>query len=82
MVRLLIKVAETVYKARLHKFAYPLPFVRQKARNARVALRVVNVYGLMANVIIAANDEVRDLFFKVVDVLRKLCHVLKLVLVP
>ena len=78
MMRFLVEMTETVDKPAFHKTIQPGAFLRQKTGYFCVADRIVNINRLVTNVVIATNNQVRDFFFQLVDILLKIVHVLKL----
>ena len=59
-----MKPTEGIYESRIEKARHPLPLFRQEATVSGIPDRVVNVYCLMADIIIAAKNEFRTRTFQ------------------
>ena len=70
LVRLVIEMPETVGQIIFgHKFRHPVPFHWEKPGSVCQPNWIVNIDGLMTNVEIAADDEIRNCFSEFFDVL-------------
>ena len=72
---LLVEMPEGVYEAAVDEVSDPFPLHGQKARGVLVLHRVVDVYGLVADVVIPADHQLGHLLFQFIDVVLELVHV-------
>jgi len=75
MVRVFVEMAEAVDESFVDENVEPVALVRQKSGDVLVAFGIVDVDFLVADVVIAANDEVRELGAQFVNVGVEIIHV-------
>lgn len=68
MMRVCVKMPETINKPAVKEFTYPGPFFGQKAGGVFVANGVVDVYFRMADIYISADNQVGDLLPERLDI--------------
>ena len=78
----LVILAEGIYKTRSHKLVEPLAFFGQKAGHFGMAPRVVDVDGLVADVVISANQQMGSLLPQFVYVLAEIGQKFHLEILP
>src|SRR5688500_10032409 len=71
MMRLFIEMPECVDKPAFHEVTDPLPLFGREPGRIGITYRVVNVDRLMADVVIARNDQAGDFFLQSAYVLLK-----------
>src|SRR5690606_24807177 len=75
IVGLFVEMPETVNEPTVDKTADPFPLHGQKAGNILVPNGIVDVDGLMTDVIVPAHDQVGTLFTKFIGIFLKIGHV-------
>ena len=75
MVRGLIKMAKGVDKTALDEVFQPFPLLRQEAGNILVSHGIMDIDGLVTNIVITTNNELRSFFAQLIDIALDLVHI-------
>lgn len=80
LVGLGVKVTKRVHKPVIHKSVDPRPLFGQKAGNVFVPHGVVNIDGLVTDIVVATDDQSGMFFSELIDIGLKIVHKLELVI--